>query len=197
MGLLFAGEHDFAKSIESVPVWTPNVLPSVVCLTELGSKFANPDVRLSSKAERMLSALSPGDHIFRASGAVLRLHIVASGIETFGFLLPLDRLLDYRVAAALNVRRWLNGGTPAPLQMMPLHQRKRLILALRVLDGRLAKVSYREIAASLFGLGDAAGRAWKNHDLRDRTIRLARLGASLMAGGYKQLLAYPYRRKLR
>ena len=195
MRLLFAGGRDFAKSIESAPVWTPDFLPSIVCITELGAKCPNPAFRLSAKAARMLSALTSGDHILRVSGTVLRLQISASGIKNYGVLLPLDRLFDHRVTAAINVWRWLNGGTPVQLQMMPLRQRKRLILALRVLDGRLAKVSYREIACVLFGLGDATGRAWKNHDLRDRTIRLARLGTGLMAGGYKRLLVYPYRRK--
>jgi hypothetical protein len=196
MHLLFAGEHDFADSIESTPVWMPGVLPTIVCLTELGANCSNPAFRLPVRATRILSALSPGDHILRVSGAVLRLQISASGIKTYGVLLPFDRLFEYRVAAAMNALRWLSGGTPVLLQMMPLGQRKRLMLALRVLDGRLANASYREIADVLFGLGDAAGRAWKNHDLRDRTIRLARLGTSLMTGGYKQLLAYPYRRKL-
>jgi hypothetical protein len=195
MRLLFAGEHDFAESIESAPVWTPGVLPSVVCLTELGAKHSNPAFQLPAKAARMLSAFPSGDHILRVSGTVIRLQISASGIKAYGVLLPLDQLFDHRVAAAINVERWLSGGTPAPLQMMPLRQRKRLILALRALDGRLAKASYREIASVLFGLGDATGRAWKNHDLRDRTIRLARLGTSLMAGGYKRLLVYPDRRK--
>lgn len=196
MHLLFAGGRDFAKSIESAPVWTPDFLPSIVCITELGAKPSEPTFRLSAKAMRMLSPLPAGDHVLHVSGAVLRLQISASGVKTYGVLLPLDQFFDHRAAAAINVGRWLSGGTPVPLQMMPLGQRKRLMLALRVLDGRLAKVSYREIASVLFGLGDATGRAWKNHDLRDRTIRLARLGTSLMAGGYKQLLLYPYRRKL-
>jgi hypothetical protein len=194
--LLFVGEHDFAGSIESAPVWMPYVLPTIVCLTELGASRSNPAFRSPVGASRILSALSPGDHILRVSGVVLRLHISTFGIKTYGVALPLDRLFEYRVAAAMNVWRWLSGRTPVPLQMMPLRQRKRLILALRVLDGRLSNASYREIADALFGLGDAAGRAWKNHDLRDRTIRIARLGTSMMTSGYKQLLAYPYRCKL-
>ncbi|MFL9824185.1 DNA -binding domain-containing protein [Rhodoplanes sp. SY1] len=49
--------------------------------------------------------------------------------------------------------------------------------------------AYRAIAAGLFG--DARvpkGRAWKTHDLRDRTIRLVRSGTRLMRGGYLDLL---------
>jgi hypothetical protein len=145
---------------------------------------------------RALSALSAGDHVLDISGAVLRLQNPASGIKTYAVLLPLDQLFDLRVSSALGVWRWLNGGQPAVIQMMPLSQRKGLVLALRALDGRFAKASYREIARVLFGLDDATGSAWKGHDLRDRTIRLARRGTNLMCGGYKRLLLYPHRRKL-
>jgi hypothetical protein len=36
-----------------------------------------------------------------------------------------------------------------------------------------------------------AGPGWKTHDVRDRTIRLARAGLELMQGGYLDLLQYP------
>ena len=36
-----------------------------------------------------------------------------------------------------------------------------------------------------------AGPGWKTHELRDRTIRLARAGMELMRGGYLDLLRYP------
>jgi hypothetical protein len=63
---------------------------------------------------------------------------------------------------------------------------------LRALDGRLAHASYRVIAQGLFGrAGLPAGAAWKTHDLRDRTIRLARSGWKLMHGGYLDLLRSP------
>ena len=196
MCLLFAGGYDFAAGLERAPVWTSYALPSIVCLAELESKQANPAFQMPPKVMRALSALSAGDHVLDISGAVLRLQNPASGIKTYAVLLPLDQLFDLRVSSALGVWRWLNGGQPAVIQMMPLSQRKRLVLALRALDGRFAKASYREIARILFGLGDAAGSAWKGHDLRDRTIRLVRLGTSLMRGGYKRLLLYPHRRKL-
>ena len=63
---------------------------------------------------------------------------------------------------------------------------------LRALDGRLAGESYRIIAQSLFGRSHIpAGAGWKTHELRDRTIRLARAGLKLMRGGYLDLLRYP------
>ena len=39
------------------------------------------------------------------------------------------------------------------------------------------------------------GRAWKTHDLRDRTIRLVRTGLKLMRGGNLKLLRYSRRRR--
>ena len=69
------------------------------------------------------------------------------------------------------------------------------MLALRALDARQAHTSYRQIAEGLFGPLPLRGDAdWNSHDLRDRTIRLARLGQELMRGGYRRLLLYPYRR---
>jgi hypothetical protein len=69
------------------------------------------------------------------------------------------------------------------------------MLSLRALDARLAGEAYRAIARALFGSTRVpAGAAWKTHDLRDRTIRLARTGLDLMQGGYLDLLRYPHRR---
>ncbi|MGH6795662.1 MAG: DNA -binding domain-containing protein [Methylocella sp.] len=38
-----------------------------------------------------------------------------------------------------------------------------------------------------------SGRAWKGHDLRDRTIRLVHYGLKMMEGGYRLLWLHPYR----
>jgi hypothetical protein len=105
-------------------------------------------------------------------------------------LIPLDARFPVRVEAALQLWRDLNGHS-ASSRTDPLtrQRRQRLALSLRALDGRLAGHPYRAIAAGLFG--DARvpkGRAWKTHDLRDRTIRLVRSGTSLMRGGYLDLL---------
>jgi hypothetical protein len=111
-------------------------------------------------------------------------------------VLPLDALFPVRVAAALRVWRALSGRSPGPdPQALPATRRARLVLALRALDGRLDQASYREIAEGLFGPLPLRGDAdWNSHDQRDRTIRLARLGQTLMRGGYRRLLLYPYRR---
>ncbi len=112
-------------------------------------------------------------------------------------LLPLDRLFEQRVATALRLWRGLtlraSGRDPAQL---PPARRNRLALALRAFDGRLEKASYREIAEALFGAARVSERAWKTHDLRDRTIRLARLGFAMMRGDDRRLLLYPFRGRI-
>ena len=48
--------------------------------------------------------------------------------------------------------------------------------------------TYRAIAEALFGKTRIPDRAWKTHDLRNRTIRLVQSGLELMRGGYRELL---------
>ena len=55
--------------------------------------------------------------------------------------------------------------------------------------------SYRTIAEGLFGAKRIPERAWKTHDLRNRTIRLVQNGFALMRGGYRDLLRQARRRK--
>jgi hypothetical protein len=64
-----------------------------------------------------------------------------------------------------------------------------LALTLRALDARVEGNSYRTIAEGLFGAKRITERAWKTHDLRNRTIRLVQSGFALTRGGYRALLA--------
>ena len=105
-------------------------------------------------------------------------------------VIPLDASFAARAEAAARLWRIATGrpsrSTPDRLTQ---HQRRRLALTLRALDGRVAAETYRDIARVLFGSTRVpAGRAWKTHDLRDRTIRLVRTGVHLMRGGYLDLL---------
>jgi hypothetical protein len=113
-------------------------------------------------------------------------------------VLPLDALFDVRLKSAR--RLWLatHGGKPGKdAAALSKTQRDHFVKALRALDGHLEHASYREIASILFGENRIPSRGWKSHDLRDRTIRLVRLGNDLMQGGYRQLLLYPFRQRLR
>ena len=51
------------------------------------------------------------------------------------------------------------------------------------------------IADVLFGAKRIPERAWKTHDLRNRTIRLVQAGFALMRGGYRDLLRQSRRKK--
>lgn len=135
------------------------------------------------------------ERLIELGGSLHRIHLVADpGNEAACVLLPLDRLFEVRAAAALRLWRALSGRAaghdPATL---PATRLDRLVLALRALDARLDKASYREIAAALFGAARLPKRGWKTHDLRDRTVRLTRLGFATMQGGYRRLLLHPFR----
>ncbi|MBH5396308.1 DUF2285 domain-containing protein [Bradyrhizobium sp. CNPSo 4010] len=95
--------------------------------------------------------------------------------------LPLDSDFGLRLRAAR--RFWLAFQRPAlgePPLALPALKRRRLILALRAVDGWQQGNSYRQIAQGLFGSHRIAERAWKTDDLRSRTIRLVKLGQRLM-----------------
>ncbi|WP_246667816.1 DUF2285 domain-containing protein [Bradyrhizobium macuxiense] len=102
--------------------------------------------------------------------------------------LPLDRNFDIRLRAAHRFWRALERRPlgPSPLALS-IPTRRRLILAMRAVDGRLEGNSYRKIAQGLFGMHRVPNRGWKTHDLRSRTIRLVRMGLRLMRGGYRAL----------
>lgn len=138
------------------------------------------------------------ERLIELQGTVHRLHVVEDlGARTVGILLPLDRLFDIRAAAAQRLWRALSGRVPGrDPATLPAPRRDRLVLALRALDARLENATYREIAAALFGAARLPKSGWKTHDLRDRTVRLARLGFAMMQGGYGRLLLYPFRGRI-
>nr|WP_165446022.1 DUF2285 domain-containing protein [Bradyrhizobium uaiense] len=95
--------------------------------------------------------------------------------------LPLDANFELRLQAA---RRFWLALEDRPLGRLPLAfpalKRRRLILALRALDGWQEGNSYREIAQGLFGSHRIVERGWKTDDLRSRTIRLVKLARRIM-----------------
>ncbi|WP_193760457.1 DUF2285 domain-containing protein [Bradyrhizobium yuanmingense] len=94
-----------------------------------------------------------------------------------------------RAYAARRLWRAMNGRAPGPaFHTLSKQRQERLSAAIRALDARSAGGSYRVIAEVLFGEKRIPDRAWKTHDLRNRTIRLVQGGAALMRGGYRKLL---------
>jgi hypothetical protein len=109
--------------------------------------------------------------------------------------LPFDENFEIRAHAARRLWRVLNGRPAGPAHELSPQRRQRLALALRALDGRIEGNSYRVIAEGLFGAKRIPERAWKTHDLRNRTIRLVQTGYAMMRGGYRELLRQVRRRK--
>lgn len=103
--------------------------------------------------------------------------------------LPFDRDFDARAYAARRLWRAMNGRTAGPaFHELSRQRRERLSAAIRALDAHVTGNSYRAIAEALFGKERIPDRAWKTHDLRNRTIRLVQSGLALMRGRYRELL---------
>lgn len=117
----------------------------------------------------------------------------ANAVTPAAVVIPLDEDFGVRADAALRLWRVTTGRPRGrPPDRLTRQRRHRLGLTLRALDGRLADETYRTIAQILFGRSRIpAGAGWKTHELRDRTIRLARAGLKLMRGGYLDLLRHP------
>jgi hypothetical protein len=179
-------------------LWTAASLPSVIPITPLPPNLA--DRNLQADGLSLGPALTEDglDWLINRRGCLFRLHILEiPGEQVPCVVLPLDRVFEIRAAAALRLWRGLTGRLPGrDPAILPAARRDRLLLALRALDGRLEKASYRDIAETLFGTSRMPERGWKTHDLRDRTVRLARLGQALMQGGYRRLLVYPFRGRI-
>lgn len=175
-------------------MWTAPALPGVIALARLPDDLADPRMRGTPPLGRVLAEDGP-ERLVEIHDSLHRLHLIGDhSDEAVCVLLPLDRLFDLRTAAALRLWRAVTGRTAGrDAATLPAPRRDRLLLALRALDARLDRASYREIAAALFGTARLPKRAWKTHDLRDRTVRLTRLGFATMQGDYRRLLLYPFR----
>lgn len=103
--------------------------------------------------------------------------------------LPLDGDFDARAYAARRLWRAMNGRAVGPaFRELSKQRRERLSAAIRALDAHADGSTYRAIAELVFGKKRIPDRAWKTHDLRNRTIRLVQSGLALMRGRYRELL---------
>jgi Uncharacterized conserved protein (DUF2285) len=179
-------------------LWTAASLPSVIPITPLPPNLADRNLQADGLSLGPPLTEDGPDWLINRRGCLFRLHILEiPGEQVPCVVLPLDRVFEIRAAAALRLWRGLTGRLPGrDPAILPAARRDRLLLALRALDGRLEKASYRDIAEILFGTSRMPERGWKTHDLRDRTVRLARLGQALMQGGYRRLLVYPFRGRI-
>jgi len=198
-GFLFAADPALAASEQAV-FWLSSVAPAVVPLVPAAAEpgAVSRLVALGDLSNAVVREASDGWHILLRRQNIdhrawLR-HRPRLGAP-YAAQLPFDDLFELRAHAARRLWRALSGRPPGPdFRKLPAQRRVRLIQSLRALDGRQDGASYRDIAAALFGSERAHARGWKTHDLRNRTIRLARYGRALMRGGYFDLLRYPLRR---
>lgn len=193
------GGFDFEAGLPTAPAnaaqWTAKALPSIVTLAASAHGLANPSFALPAEAFNNLSG--DDDYQILAFGAArIRVHKLDPN-PTDIVLLPLDRLFEVRLAAALRLWRGMTGQSAgSDGGALTRERRDRLVLTLRALDGRLSGATHPQIATGLFDIEPISKRDWISHEFRDRTGRLVRHGMSLMKGGYRQLLVYPYRRRI-
>jgi len=198
----FAFPADPAKAADEQPIfWAPEALPSVVPLTRAHGEHASDCLRIDLDRLRDADVRQSRDGwyvILRLRGIEHRIWLPDRphpGLH-YAALLPLDQGFDIRAHAASRLWRALSGRAAGPeFRKLPRQSRQRIVSALRAFDARQDVATYRMIAEVLFGIERVAHRAWKTHDLRNRTIRLTRAGFKFTHGGYLDLLRYPLRRR--
>lgn len=170
------------------------MLPTVVPIGQASpsSGSASVTLDLSTLSTDELRQSRDGWHaVLRLHGAEHRIWLKTVPVPGSDYVaeLPLDDDFEMRAHAARRLWRALNGRPPGPpFHALSVQRRRRLALALRALDARMAGNTYRVIANALFGAQHIPDRSWKTHDLRNRTIRLVHSGFALMRGGYRELL---------
>ncbi len=107
--------------------------------------------------------------------------------ESLQVNIPIDASARVRCAVTGRFSRFVNG-EPAVQIRRRNGVYERLRDSIRILDARLAGVSYHEIAEVFLGSHRLEGEAWKTSSSRAATIRLSKLGHRLMSGGYEKLL---------
>jgi hypothetical protein len=169
------------------------VLPTVLSVTTSSQVSAQPvslDFTSLPNGELRLSA--DGWHaVLWSGGATHRMWLKTLPVvgAAHAVELPMDSSFELRSQAAQSLWRAMSGRSPRlPLSDSSARRRQQMTLVLRALDGRNEGQSYRAIAEGLFGKKQIPERAWKTHDLRNRTIRLVKRGLALMRGGYRELL---------
>jgi hypothetical protein len=188
-------------SCDQQPIfWLPEVLPTILEVQsarqdltfdplDLGPLLNHPDTQIHR--------ICPTDDVVIARpDGEYRLWLDQENAEAMAIVIPIDRLFEYRTAAALNFWRALRGLRPGP-DPMPLSDfaRGQLILILRLIDAQHDGATEREAAAVILNAKADNRRDWIGSEHRARLKRLLARGSKLLAGGYFQLLNPPPRHK--
>ena len=179
--------------------WAPEVLPTIIPIVQSTAASNGNTLGLAEMSAGEFRLASDGWHVLlRIHGLEHRLWLrepLVAG-SSYAAELPLDVDFEIRAHAARRLWRALNGRATGPaFHELTSQRRQRLALVLRALDASIEGNSYRAIAEVLFGAKRIPERAWKTHDLRNRTIRLVQSGFALMRGGYRELLRQARRKK--
>jgi hypothetical protein len=187
------------SSQDQAVFWAPEVLPTIIPIVRTTAASSESVLSLADMSAGEIRQASDGWHVLlRIGGVEHRLWLREPPVADSAYAaeLALDSDFEIRAHAARRFWRALNGRPAGPAfhELSP-QRRQRLALALRALDARADGNNYRTIAEGLFGATRIPERAWKTHDLRNRTIRLVQTGLVLMRGGYRALLRQARRRK--
>ena len=144
---------------------------------------------------RKVVAAEDGSHhlLFGKCGPSVQIHVRGADIAK-----PLHLLVNAVVASsdlkshlrsAEHFSGLINGMSVPSNSLLRDSKSQRLGVILRILDGRLAGASYREIAIVLFGR-NRVECDWDQSDnhLKNRIRRAAQRGKFLMEGGYRNFL---------
>uniref|UniRef100_Q07JC4 T6SS Transcription factor RovC-like DNA binding domain-containing protein n=1 Tax=Rhodopseudomonas palustris (strain BisA53) TaxID=316055 RepID=Q07JC4_RHOP5 len=187
------------SSLDQPIFWAPEVLPTVIAVGPSRAIAAGNGLSLAHLSTGEIRQAADGWHVvLRVREVEHRLWLRQPPVigETYAAEMSFDEDFDIRANAARRLWRTLRGRAAGPaLYALSPQRRRRLSMALRALDARVEGNSYRGIAVVLFGGKSIPERAWKTHDLRNRTIRLVQTGFALMRGGYRGLLHRPERKK--
>lgn len=105
-------------------------------------------------------------------------------------ILPLDENLPDRLEATLRLWHMLAGKPARRDPRMTPYQRRRFRLMMQAADGNANHATYREIAIAIYGEARVRAEPWKTSALRASVIALVRSAATLIDGGYQDLLRH-------
>jgi hypothetical protein len=131
--------------------------------------------------------------LFKDSGQFLQIFVQgadpAKPVHLLTEALRAHRMLKHQLHVLECFNVLLASGTLRRRKISARPQSQRLCFSLRVLDGRLAGASYREIAIALFG-PDRVNKDWNGpgDHIKNRIRRAAQRGAILVQGGYRAFL---------
>jgi hypothetical protein len=171
------------------PIWLWSFAPAAAVLAAPVPAGAVTPRRLVAAAAFRQAAVE-GLHLRFPGGFQALLPPSLRQDEPVGAVLPFGREWLARLAAARALATLAAGGRPRHLGVSGL-RRRRLRLALRALDARLAGASYRAVAAQLLGESFEVSFDWRASSARALAIRLCALGRKLSHGGHGALLGRP------